>query len=437
MALASAINACSSVVNASASGTTVNLTAKTGGAATNYSLSSGSSTSQPGSFSSPSFSVSVSGAALTGGHDAGPVTYDTGSVWVTVNGTQYPASYGQGSTATSLASAIANAMNAGSLVSAIVSGSSISITAKSAGASTNYSLSSGSSTSQSGSFSSPSFSVSVSGLTGGTDGTPGSLATPAVTLYIYDTLGNLTCVVQKGTDTSPFTNCAAAPAVWRPRSFAYNSLSQLLSASNPESGITYAYDADGNMISKTAPAPNQTGSATVTTTYSYDALNRLTQKSFSDGTTPSVTYTYDISTTNGVTLSNPVGRLVKAETAGSTYNYIISGYDSMGRVQIKYLWNAARAATGACCAYVLSSQYNLLGAVSSDANPFFTLSQQFDGAGRVTQLTSSLVDAQHPATLAAVDTSFGYHPTGATARRQEMWWISGWAITPGPLTTAT
>ena len=37
--------------------------------------------------------------------------------------------------------------------------------------------------------------------------------------------------------------------------------------------------ADGNVLTKTAPAPNQTGTAsTAVTTYSYDALNRLTQK---------------------------------------------------------------------------------------------------------------------------------------------------------------
>src|SRR5260221_1503740 len=76
--------------------------------------------------------------------------------------------------------------------------------------------------------------------------------------YQYDTLGNLLRVDQKGSTPSDSTK-------WRTRLFTYNSLSQLLTAFNPESGtISYVYDADGNMTSKISPAPNQTGSATVT-----------------------------------------------------------------------------------------------------------------------------------------------------------------------------
>ena len=46
----------------------------------------------------------------------------------------------------------------------------------------------------------------------------------------------------------------------RQRTFVYNSLSQLTSATNPESGtISYTYDSDGNVLTKVTPAPNQTG----------------------------------------------------------------------------------------------------------------------------------------------------------------------------------
>src|SRR5207245_1311469 len=139
-------------------------------------------------FASSSFTSSNSGATLTGGRDAGATVYDSGSVWITLNGTQYSTSYGQGSSTSSLASTLASAMNGGSLATATANGAGISITATSVGAATNYSLSSGSSTSQPGSFSSPSFSVSVSGasLTGGVD--PGN---PVVTSYSYDALNRL------------------------------------------------------------------------------------------------------------------------------------------------------------------------------------------------------------------------------------------------------
>ena len=125
----------------------------------------------------------------------------------------------------------------------------------------------------------------------------GALSVP--TCYTYDLLGNLTGVLQNGS---------------RQRTFVYDSLSRLTSATNPESGtITYTYDANSNVGTKTAPMPNQTGSATVVTNFTHDALNRLTQKSFNDGTTPTVKYGYDGVAPSGctpptLTIGNPIGR---------------------------------------------------------------------------------------------------------------------------------
>jgi len=141
--------------------------------------------------------------------------------------------------------------------------------------------------------------------------------------YVYDTLDNLTSVTQKGN---------AASSSWRTRSFAYDSLSRLTSATNPESGTTtYTYDADGNVLTKVAPKPNQTSSATVTATYGYDADHRLTQKSYSD-TTPLVKYGYDgispAGCTAGLTPTNPVGlRTVMCDGSGTSS----WSYDPMGR----------------------------------------------------------------------------------------------------------
>jgi RHS repeat-associated protein len=118
------------------------------------------------------------------------------------------------------------------------------------------------------------------------------------TCYLYDLNDNLTAVLQNGS---------------RQRSFSYDMLSRLVSATNPESGtITYTYDNGGNVLTKTAPAPNQVGTAAVTTNYSYDVLNRMTQKSFSD-TTPTVKYGYDAASIPGctvppLTITNGLGR---------------------------------------------------------------------------------------------------------------------------------
>lgn len=143
--------------------------------------------------------------------------------------------------------------------------------------------------------------------------------------YQYDLLNNLIRVDQKGTAPTDSSQ-------WRTRTFAYNSLSQLLCAANPELAIVtcpnpdngsytagtvrYAYDNVGNLFTKTSPRPNQpSGSVTVQTSFSYDADNRVLQKSYNDGATAAVKYGYDgIAPTGcspappGLTDSFPAGR---------------------------------------------------------------------------------------------------------------------------------
>ena len=82
----------------------------------------------------------------------------------------------------------------------------------------------------------------------------------------------------------------------RVRIFTYDSLSRLLSATNPENGATgYSYDANSNVVSKT-------DARGVAINYTYDALNRLTTKSYANDPsgTPSVCFQYDQTTNNGV-----------------------------------------------------------------------------------------------------------------------------------------
>src|SRR5258708_16799506 len=106
-----------------------------------------------------------------------------------------------------------------------------------------------------------------------------------------------------------------------------------MTATNPESGtISHAYDNNGNMASKTALAPDQTGSAIVLTTYTCDNLNRLTDKSYNDGATPTASVRYDYASFMGHAFENPVGREAAALTANSTVGYFMS-YDMMGRVK--------------------------------------------------------------------------------------------------------
>jgi RHS repeat-associated protein len=117
-----------------------------------------------------------------------------------------------------------------------------------------------------------------------------------LTSYSYDTLGNLTNVVQNGSHQ---------------RTFTYNSLSQLLTSANPEVGIiTYTYDADGNVSTKR-------DARSITTTYGYDVLNREISRSYSNGD-PTITTTYDQSACLGLTACQNVGhRTSVTDAAGS------------------------------------------------------------------------------------------------------------------------
>jgi RHS repeat-associated protein len=163
------------------------------------------------------------------------------------------------------------------------------------------------------------------------------------TTYYYDVLGNLTQVTQGGQN----------------RYFYYTSLSRLREANNPESGtISYAYDNNGNLTSKSQV---RSGTANVLTSYTYDALNRVTQRSYStpNGTptnyqaTPTVTYTYDNKT-------YAKGKLTKVSSSISATEY--TSFDSLGRV-------TAHKQTTDGHDYTTAYTYNLSGALVEETYP--------------------------------------------------------------------
>jgi RHS repeat-associated protein len=251
-----------------------------------------------GSGSPGTGSVAISGSEQEG---------DSGTVSITVNGQTASAPYGEDSTDASIASALAEGLGGAiSSVTASASEGVVKITATAPGTNTNYSLSATSQSSITGGAGSFTATASGSSLTGGTGGISSS---PTVTTYTYNAVGNLTSVIQ-GSQT---------------RTWQYDGLSRLTNEVTPEAGtITLSYlNSSGspcsgnpaNPCSRTAPAPNQTGTSTVTTTYTYDDANRLTKKAYSDNSS-TVTYTY-------ATAGNAVGFLATISDAsgGESYNY--------------------------------------------------------------------------------------------------------------------
>jgi RHS repeat-associated protein len=221
-----------------------------------------------------------------------------------------------------------------------------------------------------------------------------------VTTYAYDALNNLTNVVQNGS---------------RNRTFTYDGLSRVTRETNPETGtINYFYDASGHagdLTSRVAPLPNQTGTATVTTTYTYDLLHRLTQKSYSDGTTLTAYFAYEQTGPWGPALTNPVGRLTEEWTGTSccaTGGAEIFGYDPIGRIIFNEQYTATMGYRP------MNYTYDLAGNMATYTDGVGeTYTQTFDTAGHGTQLNSSWVDSQHPATMLS---GISYNPANAMTK---------------------
>lgn len=283
---------------------------------------------------------------------------------------------------------------------------------------------------------------------------PGGLTTQ----YTYDPLSNLMGVNQLGNSGSD------SPRV---RNFNYDSLSRLLTAYNPETGtVRYAYDADGNLQTKT-------DARGITVSYSYDALNRLKSKSYSDGATPSSCYQYD-SATNGIgLLSNAWTQSAACQattpTSGFWTKRSILGYDPMGRLLGEQQYTPANHASGRI--YSPQYMYDLAGNLTystdgttpaattpgyscpSGATPNWatlTFSNCYDGAGRLSSITSSLLLSPLGSSLPAMlftatsyaapggltEATFG---NGLTLLRSydKLMRITGETDTGGAVTTAT
>jgi RHS repeat-associated protein len=310
-------------VTANASGAVVTLTAKTAGAATNYSLASSSATNDVADFGAPSFTAQASGSTLSGGTNVGYTTfYDTGNVTVTVNGFSKSSLYSQGATSSSIAGDLANQFNgdSNSPVIANASGGVLSLTTKATGISTNYPLATNAATnSQYFTSGSTSFSGSPSGntLTLGQNGT------------IYDA----------GMVTVKITGFTATPMSYTAnysQGSTGNSVASALAGAingNSLSPITATVSAGSNVISLTAKTLGADTNYGITATSATTQGAYFSQPSFSSsgttlsgGTDPSVSLTNPLST---FSIYDAMGNLLKVIQGQQARTY---QYDSLGRM---------------------------------------------------------------------------------------------------------
>jgi RHS repeat-associated protein len=203
-----------------------------------------------------------------------------------------------------------------------------------------------------------------------------------VTSYSYDALGNLRLVTQGE----------------RNRTFLYDSLSRLVSATNPESGtVTYDYDPKGNLT-------DTTDARGARMTMTFDELNRVRSKVYSGTTaegvaaanaTPQVKYFYD--GYSGMPPGAPSwpGTPSKGRLTGVTYGTGADGtyykYDAAGRIVTNHQRQGIKD-------YATNYTYNLADEVTFEQRgnfvnnvwkDYFRNSWTYDSAGRISAMDAS------------------------------------------------
>jgi RHS repeat-associated protein len=232
------------------------------------------------------------------------------------------------------------------------------------------------------------------------------------TNYHYSASDDLLAVCQAGSFGANYS-CTSGEG----RQFTYDWLSRLTSATNPESGtMQYSqYDNNGNLLSKT-------DARSVTTTVTYDALNRPLSKSYSGGAAPSVTYCYDgtAATTGGggctsasPAIPNPLGHLTQEYSSASVTTY--TAFDGMGHVTASsQLTGGTTYAFGAAASPGYA--YNLSGQLTSETYPSGRqVTYDFDAAGRTAHVKNPATGGVTYADLSLFNpggNQYGYAPNG-------------------------
>jgi RHS repeat-associated protein len=255
----------------------------------------------------------------------------------------------------------------------------------------------------------------------------GSGSLTLVTDYSYDPLGNLLSVNQIGTSGD----------VARYRTFAYDSMSRLTNACNPESiaigsscstsgpwSAAYVYDANGNVKTRT-------DARGIVTNYTYDALNRLTAKTYTNDTaanTPALTYGYDTEYAWQLTQDedNPVGHLNSVMATVGTTNlttWTSGDYDQRGNLTgyVNCLGSNAQSCPGSGVGanYAYNLNEDLTG-ISEDASAgtyngqYDYIAYGYDPSGRVNSIATTLsLDNSGTMLTSTAFSGETYYPGGA------------------------
>jgi RHS repeat-associated protein len=331
--------------------------------------------------------------------------YDQGNVTATINGVGYTQPYGasdsSGTISTNLAAKINNDPNR--TVNSAPSGSTISLYAVTPGAvGNNISVSISSSTTDTADFGAGTTSFPASTftptLTAGENALSQENAVLTATRHItttygYDVFDQLVSVSHGAMD-----HVNGGSLSGQPRSYAYDDLRRLTSVTTPESGTVTNYytnslgnacSGDPSLICRVRDARG------ITKTFTYnDPFNRLTGVAYDDGSTPPVSYAYDV----GGQAAFALGRLTRVTediSGAGNPNAETFTYDNLGRVT-----SVTHTISGTN--YPVGFGYNSMGQITSTTYPSGRVVQPaYDGVGRLTQV----VDAVGPTSYLSINST--------------------------------
>jgi RHS repeat-associated protein len=192
-----------------------------------------------------------------------------------------------------------------------------------------------------------------------------SVNSVVTTTYTYDTLGNLTQVVDANNNTTTMS---------------YDWLARKTGMSDPDMGSwSYGYDSNGNLTT-------QTDAKSQTITMVYDSMNRLTNKNYPTGSgMTNVVYTYDTQAAN----DNGNGKRTKMTDAMSDATHPSTyKYDNRGRVSEEKRWEYSN---GTWNSYTTSYTYDGLDRAVTVTYPTGEIvTNAYNGRGLPTTVSGSV-----------------------------------------------
>ncbi|MEO8649244.1 MAG: RHS repeat-associated core domain-containing protein [Acidobacteriota bacterium] len=228
--------------------------------------------------------------------------------------------------------------------------------------------------------------------------------------YVFDTLGNLRKTTQG--EQVRFFSYDSLGRVLRAKQVEQDVNSALVLASsdpvteNNSWTVGYSYDDNGNILT-TTDAKNQTITAT------YDRLNRLTFRDYSDTSTADVSFYYDGTGLPSVPGFSK-GKTTKVASTVSETRY--TSFDRMGRLLTSEQRTTAEQIAGTQDPYAFAYEYNLFGALIQETYPSGRIVKNtLNADGELSQVQSKK-NANHGFFTYA--DSFAYNAAGAVTKMQ-------------------